>query len=422
MTGAAGRRMARASPTPPMRATRRISTSMCRTSPAACASACSAAPASSAVSGFRPDGAQLALLHDRGYGDMSLLLLDLASGEAHEFPQPTPSNYQSVRWASDGRTLLALTDHGGSDFMRLCRLDPDSGAVTVVYQAPGRDVEAWAISPDATQLATVENDRGYAVLRVGPIGGERPVVTGLPRGVVTEPTFAPDGTTLAFTVAAPTLPPSLWLWRDGTARPLWQPETPIDPAQLRRSRAGGVAELRRHSAFPAGWRCRAATMPDRGYPAIIWVHGGPVGTDAAELPPRHPDAAGAGLRRAAAERARQFRLWPPLHRKRRRQQAARQRDGPGARPALARRASGNRCRAHRHHGPVVRRVHGAVRHHRTSRAVARRGELLRHRRFRHPAGGHRSMASATIAPRNTAIRTATRNCSRASRRSIASIA
>ena len=63
------------------------------------------------VSGFRSDGAKLALVRDRGYGDMSLLVLDLASGEACEFPAPSPSNYQSVRWASDGRTLLALTDH-----------------------------------------------------------------------------------------------------------------------------------------------------------------------------------------------------------------------------------------------------------------------------------------------------------------------
>ncbi len=34
------------------------------------------------VSGFRSDGATLALLRDRGFGDMSLLLLDVASGEA----------------------------------------------------------------------------------------------------------------------------------------------------------------------------------------------------------------------------------------------------------------------------------------------------------------------------------------------------
>ncbi|MEJ0018095.1 MAG: hypothetical protein WDN25_16300 [Acetobacteraceae bacterium] len=37
------------------------------------------------VAGFRPDGARLALLHDRGYGDTTLLLLDLDSGTASPF-------------------------------------------------------------------------------------------------------------------------------------------------------------------------------------------------------------------------------------------------------------------------------------------------------------------------------------------------
>ncbi len=228
------------------------------------------------VSGFRPDGAKLALLHDRGYGDMSLQVLDLVSGDAREFPAPSPSNYQSVRWASDGRTLLALTDHGGSDFLRLCRLDPETGEVAVVYESSGRDVDAWAISPDARLLATVENDRGYAVLLVGPIGGERAVVTGLPPGVVAEPAFSPDGRALAFTVASPTEPPSLWLWRDGTARVVWQPEPHLDPTSF------VDLELVEWQSFDSsripGWLALPRTrMPAGGYPAIVWVHGGPVG-------------------------------------------------------------------------------------------------------------------------------------------------
>ena len=106
------------------------------------------------VSGFRSDGAKLALLHDRGFGDMSLLLLDLASGEARvvgvaeQFPERALGERR--------RTLLALTDLGGSDFMRLCRLDPASGDVAVVYEAP-----------DATWR------RGRIVVRCRPAGDGR---------------------------------------------------------------------------------------------------------------------------------------------------------------------------------------------------------------------------------------------------------
>jgi dipeptidyl aminopeptidase/acylaminoacyl peptidase len=227
------------------------------------------------VSGFRPDGAVLALLEDRGYGDMSLLLLDLASGGAARFPSAAGTNYQSVRWASDGRTLLALTDHGGSDLLRLCRLDPASGAVAVVYAADDRDIEGWAISSDGTMLATIENDRGYAVLRIGPADGDRPVVAGLPRGVISEPAFAPDGKSVAFTVAAPTVPTSIWLWSDGTARPLVQPDPEVHPAhfvdfELVEWESFDGARIPGWLALPPNGR------PDAGFPAVIWVHGGPV--------------------------------------------------------------------------------------------------------------------------------------------------
>jgi dipeptidyl aminopeptidase/acylaminoacyl peptidase len=236
------------------------------------------------ASGFHADGAALALLHDRGYANMSLLLLDTESGEAWPFPQPRGCNYQSVRWTSDGRSLLALTDHGDSDFLRLCRLNPASGAVTVVYEAPGRDVEAWATSRDGGTLATIENDRGYSILRIGPVGATRDPVAGLPRGVVAEPAFSPDGTCLAFTVAAPTLPASLWLWRDGAATPVWQPEQLVDPASFENFEQ---VEWRGFDGTPIqGWLALPrGKQPPNGHPAVVWVHGGPVSQTRANFRP-----------------------------------------------------------------------------------------------------------------------------------------
>lgn len=226
------------------------------------------------VSGFRSDAAKLALLNDRGYGDMSLLVLDVATAEAREVGEPT--NWQSVRWASDGRTLLALTDLDGSNFLRLCRIDPETSAYTVVYAADDRDVEAWSLSSDGRTLATVENDRGYAVLRVGPLDpldSERPIVTRLPRGVVTDLAWSPDGSTLAFSAAAPTEPPSLWLWRDGSARLVWRPDVTLEFVDL---------ELVEWPSFDGsripGWLALPrGQRPASGYPAVVWVHGGPVG-------------------------------------------------------------------------------------------------------------------------------------------------
>ncbi|MEJ0018094.1 MAG: prolyl oligopeptidase family serine peptidase [Acetobacteraceae bacterium] len=133
-------------------------------------------------------------------------------------------------------------------------------------------MEAWAITPDAALLATVENDRGYSVLRVGPPGRRAAVVAGLPRGVVTDLAWSSDGTTLAFSASAPTEPPSLFLWRDGAARPAWRPEpTPHDFVDL---------DLVAWDSFDGtripGWFALPRTpKPAGGYPAVMWVHGGP---------------------------------------------------------------------------------------------------------------------------------------------------
>lgn len=224
------------------------------------------------VSGFRADAARLAVLHDRGFGDISLLVLDIASGEARQIA--SPCNWQSVRWASDGRTFLALTDLH-DDCLRLCRVDPDTGDVGIVYPAPHRDVEAWAISSDARMLATVENDRGYAVLRTGPIDGKRPVVTGVPAGVISDLAWSPDGTALAFSASGPTELTSLWLWRNGHAQAVWRPDPQIDPASF-----VDFAPVEWPSfdgtRIPGWLALPRASKPPSGYPAIVWVHGGPV--------------------------------------------------------------------------------------------------------------------------------------------------
>jgi dipeptidyl aminopeptidase/acylaminoacyl peptidase len=223
------------------------------------------------ASGFRSDGRKLALLHDRAFGDMSLLVFDIASGQTQTLG--SVSNFQSIRWASDGRTLLALTDQGGSEFLRLCRLDPETSVASVVYAAEGCDVEAWSASPDGRLLATVENDGGYSVLRVGQFNDERRVVTGLPRGVVTDLTWSPDSATLSFSAAAPTAPPALWLYHDGSVQPAWQPQARDDFSDLE-----PVSWQSFDGRNIPGWLALPrSSQPARGYPAIIWVHGGPVG-------------------------------------------------------------------------------------------------------------------------------------------------
>jgi dipeptidyl aminopeptidase/acylaminoacyl peptidase len=137
----------------------------------------------------------------------------------------------------------------------------------------------WSLSPDGALLATVENDRGWAVLRIGPLEGERPAVAGLP-ALVSDLAWAPDSQALAFTAQGPAEPPGIWLWDAAAANaaPAWRPD-PQAEAGVRRD--GLVApDLVYWTSFDgtsvAGWFAQPRTpAPDAGYPAVVWVHGGP---------------------------------------------------------------------------------------------------------------------------------------------------
>ena len=231
-----------------------------------------------AVASWHPAGDRLALLADEAEGDQALSILHLADGRVQPVPHPRPAAFRSVRWAKDGSHLIALSD-GGGEFLSVCRVDPDAGTITPWIGADGADIEAWSLSPDGAQLATVTNDRGFGVLRAGPAEGDRPVVA-LPPGVVHDLAWSPDGTTLAFSASTATQPPGLFLY-DGQVRALWQPEAPpsVRPFALVSWPAQDGLTVPGWFATPSG------PPPPGGWPVVVWVHGGPAGQTRANWRP-----------------------------------------------------------------------------------------------------------------------------------------
>ena len=241
------------------------------------------------VTGYSPDGRRIGVLIEHSSPDQDLLLLEVIGGGHVEVPKHGPARFASVRWEKGGDGLLCLTDAGGRDFMALCRLDPKSGTMIPVHAPEGRDVEAWSLSPDGGLLATVENDRGYAVLRVGSAGGTGQAVD-LPPGVVSDLAWSAEGDRLAFAFAAPTRPSGIWIWDKaaGAAQPVWEPdplaEAGIAPESFR------DFELVEWESFDGrripGWLALpAGTRPAKGWPAVIWVHGGPASQTRANFRP-----------------------------------------------------------------------------------------------------------------------------------------
>lgn len=229
------------------------------------------------VPSWTRDMSRLLVIEDHSSADSRLWIMDVATGITRALSRSAPARFAAVRWVEKGAALMGLSD-AGADLMRLCRIDPESGTSTVVFEADGRDLEAWSLSPDETMLATIENDRGYAVLRVGPTGRERPVVTGLPAGIVADLNWAPDNATLAFTVEGPTTPPGIWLWRNGAAAFVSREDpmaaSAIDRASLIET---ALVEWRSFDGLRiAGWYAEPRGLaPAGGFPAVMWVHGGP---------------------------------------------------------------------------------------------------------------------------------------------------
>jgi dipeptidyl aminopeptidase/acylaminoacyl peptidase len=232
-----------------------------------------------AVSGWSSTGDRLVATVERSSSDQTLWIIDAADGAARALAHPGLARFAAIRWTADGTGLMGLTDQGGADFMRLCRIDPETGAADPVFAPAGRDMEAWSLSPDGALLATVENDRGWAVLRIGPPEGERPAVAGLP-ALVSDLAWAPDSQALAFTAQGPAEPPGIWLWDAAAARAatIWRPDTQAEAGVARDSLA--TPDLVSWPSFDgtpiAGWFARPRSpAPATGYPAVVWVHGGP---------------------------------------------------------------------------------------------------------------------------------------------------
>jgi dipeptidyl aminopeptidase/acylaminoacyl peptidase len=215
------------------------------------------------VGPWNTDGTSILFVQDRSTTNQRPFIVAVC-GDANPVPRRAAMPFTSLRW--DEQVLLGLTEVDG--FMALCRIDPATGDITTAYAAAGRDVDAWSLSP-AGMLATLENDRGYSVLRVGPRDGPRPVVD-LSPGVITDLAWSADGR-LAFSLSGPTRPAGLWVWSDGSARPAWQPDCALPLRDFALVEWTGMdgSPIPGLMAVPDGER------PDAGWPAVVWVHGGP---------------------------------------------------------------------------------------------------------------------------------------------------
>ena len=227
---------------------------------------------------FSPDGSKLITLEFRSNSDMSLHLVDVESGDATELtPHEGEIKFLPGPWAADGSGFYVLTDEG-REFMGLAFQALDSGKREWI-EAPHRDIDELAGSADGRVLAWLENDDGFARVRVRDVEADKDLPNPkLPKGTASGfgsgLSLSHDGSRLALAWDQPARPPEIYVVEtaSGEARPVTE------------SRAAGLAALRlrdpeliRYPSFDGreipAWLYR----PDGDGPApfVLAIHGGP---------------------------------------------------------------------------------------------------------------------------------------------------
>jgi dienelactone hydrolase/Tol biopolymer transport system component len=155
------------------------------------------------------DDSRLLLAEDISVAESYLHAADLATGKVTVLTPrrsrgslPTVA-YQGGRWAADGRSIYTTSDKEG-EFLRLVRLDPATGAETVLSGDVPWDVESFDLSSDGALLAFFANEEGISRLHLLDTRTGKALPTPeLPAGVATRPRFRPAGRDLHAAGAPP---------------------------------------------------------------------------------------------------------------------------------------------------------------------------------------------------------------------------
>jgi dipeptidyl aminopeptidase/acylaminoacyl peptidase len=236
------------------------------------------------LAAWHPDGGSVLLAAaPRAFASV-LHRIDVATGESSAAtPGGDGWRHQTPRWRRDGAGFWLLTDRG-RDFLGVAWMAP--GGTPRFLHAPHADVEKLEVSPDGSRLAVVVNLGGWSRLRL--LDAETGAVVaepGHPPGVIQKLSWRPDGGAVAFDLLQPTRPGTLWLAETGQAEARLFFAAGSPPAMARPwEEASFPTHDGRH--IPAFLIRPDGAPPAGGWPALIWVHGGP---EMQALPVWRPD-------------------------------------------------------------------------------------------------------------------------------------
>jgi len=223
------------------------------------------------------DGAVLAI-ERRSAAESDVWRVNVRTGEKVAITSPGERrvSFRNATFAPDGRAAYVATD-ADAEYLRLARVDLESGAITPLLSDANGDVEDFALSPNGSIGAVVVNEQGTGVLHLIdlPSGHERPLPR-LPGGEVSGVAWHRNGEDLAFELRS--------VHSDGDVYSLHVPTGQLD--RWTASETGGLnaaalaePELIRWESFDglsiSGYIFRPPARFAGRRPVMINIHGGP---------------------------------------------------------------------------------------------------------------------------------------------------
>ena len=237
---------------------------------------------------WSPDGSKILVGDFRSNTDISLYVVDVATGDAVEAtPHEGDVKFLPGPWATDGSGFYVLTDEG-REFTGLAFHDLATNTRTWV-EAPDLDIDELAGSADGCVLAWIENVDGWSRVRARDLasGADLPDAK-LPQGTISPlgsgVSLSRDGARLALAWDQPGRPAEIYVVETATGEA--RPVTESRLAGLRALTLRGP-ELIAYPSFDGreipAWLYRPEG--DGRAPFVLAIHGGP---EAQERPVYRP--------------------------------------------------------------------------------------------------------------------------------------
>jgi dipeptidyl aminopeptidase/acylaminoacyl peptidase len=233
------------------------------------------------VEDWSSDGKSLLIGEYVSINDSKFYLLDIASGKVQPISAKTKilTAYGAGRFLKNG-AIIAVSDRD-SEWRRLVRIDPKSGAETPLIKDQKWDVEDFDIDPTESTIIFALNDDGFSKLYSHDLAsGTTVALPDLPNpGVIGGLKFHPQGGRFAFTLNSAKTPGDIYSLTLGTSLYVRWTESEVGPLDVASFRD---PELMRWKSFDGHEISAIVYRPDPkkfpgARPAIINIHGGPEG-------------------------------------------------------------------------------------------------------------------------------------------------